>query len=89
MENVEAIAIDERHLELEQPLPKNIGKRFIIHILSKEEERSSQLAELEHAYLTMTEHEKKTEVDLAEEGLCGNDSLDEIFKGEKEERWWE
>ena len=89
MENVEAIALDERHLELKRPLLKNVGKRVFIKILSKEEAQSSKLAELENAYLMMNENEKKTEIDLAEEGLCGSTELNEEFSDEKESQWWD
>ena len=89
MKNVEAIALDERHLELKRPLPKNVGKRVFIQILSKDEAQSSKLAELENAYLMMNESEKKTEIDLAEEGLCGSTGLNEEFSDEKESQWWE
>lgn len=68
MDTVEAIALDEQHLELTEPLPQNIGKRFFIRILSPIVEHSHQLKQLEKAYLTMSEEEKNREVDLAEGG---------------------
>jgi len=89
MNTVEAIALDEQHLELIKPLPKYVGKRFFIKILFPIKERSHLLKQLKEAYLNLSEEDKKKEVDLAEEGLQIQPDLDEQFPGETEGQWWE
>ena len=89
MDTVEAIALDDQHLELKEPLPQNIGKRFLIKILSPIVEHSDQLKQLEEAYLTMSEEERNRELDLAEEGLQLQSDLNEQFPDEEDELWWE
>lgn len=73
------------HLVLTKPLPQNIGKRFFIKILSPLVEQSHQLKKLEKAYLTMSEAEKKHEIELAEEGLQLQPELSEQFPDEQEQ----
>ena len=89
MDTVEAIALDDQHLELTEPLPQNIGKRFFIRIMSPIAEHSHRLKQLEEAYLTMSEEDKKKEVDIAEEGLQLQSDLNDQFPDEEEDQWWE
>lgn len=88
MEIVEAIALDNKHLELKRPLSADIGKRLYIQVLSPQMERSHQLRQLKEAYLTMTEKEKELESNLAEEGLRAQSTLGDQFP-EEEDNWWE
>ena len=89
MEKVEAIALDDKHLELKKPLSKYIGKHFFINILSSQEERSHLLRLLKKAYMSMNKEDRKEEVEIAEEGLKGQPNLEFLFPNEKDDKWWE
>ena len=86
---VEAVVLDATHLELKVPLSNIAGQRLLVHIIPLERESSHLLYELEVAYLTMSEQERRTEIALAEEGLHGELTPTEAFPGEEEWPWWE
>jgi hypothetical protein len=83
MDQVEAIALDDRHLELKKSLPIGVGKRLMIQILSSQKERALLLKQLEQAYLSMSDEEKQMEIEIAEEGLQGQPDIDTQFPGEE------
>ncbi len=89
MKAIEAIVLDTTHLELQTPLPEVAGQRLFIHIVPFGEEQERLVRELQAAYLTMSEEERREEVALAEEGLHGQLSPTEAFPGEDEWPWWE
>lgn len=84
---LEAVAVDETHLELKEPLPQSAGKNFRIAILAANRYHEHILEKLKHAYLTMTKAEQAFEVKFAEEGMATAPGL-EIENGEVE-KWWE
>lgn len=84
---IEAVAVDERHIELKEPLSERAGKNFKIAVLSDDDERKATFEELKQAYLAMTDEEIAFEVNLAEEGLRAAPEIHES-NGESE-RWWE
>lgn len=84
---IEAVAMDETHLELREPLPQRLGKNFKIAILAASPNHNLSLEKLKHAYLTMPKAEQAFEVKLAEEGLASAPGL-AIENGEAE-KWWE
>jgi len=84
---LEAVAMDETHLELREPLPQSLGKKFKIAILAASPDLDLPFEKLKHAYLTMTKAEQAFEVKLAEEGLACAPGL-AIENGEAE-KWWE
>jgi len=57
--------------------------------LALREEQERLARELQAAYLTASEEERREEVALAEEGLYGQLSPTEAFPGEDEWPWWE
>lgn len=66
----EAVARDETHLELKDPLPQGIGKNFKISILAASQNHEHVLKKLKQAYLATTKAEQSFEAKLAEEGLA-------------------
>ncbi len=89
MKAIEAVVLDTTHLELQTPLPEVAGQRLFIHIVPFGEEQERLVRELQAAYLTMSEAERREEVALAEEGLYGQLSPTEAFPREDEWPWWE
>lgn len=86
--SIEAIAIDERHLELKNKIPQGLGTRFFIHILSPLQEKQRQYELLEKAYLTMSEKEISHEKQISEEGLKAQPNPEMLINGEEEAEWW-
>lgn len=68
----EATVVDGTHIMLMRSLPEDWGQRLLVRIVpmpAKPAEAGHLLRELEAAYLTMSEQERRAEVALAEEGL--------------------
>ena len=84
---IEAHAVDEKHIELKQPLAKGAGKDFKIAILATISAHDRILESLKQAYLGMTEDEKAFEINLAEEGLAIAPEV--AVKNGEQDKWWE
>lgn len=67
--SIEAVVIDEHHLELKTKIPPGIGNRFFIHILTPTQQKQQQLQLLKNAYISMSEIEISSEKKISEEGL--------------------
>jgi len=53
----------------------------------EKQNQTKLLEKLEEAYLSMSDHEKKSETELAEEGLLASPDLDDHL--EESDKWWE
>ncbi len=84
---INAVAVDEKHLELKEPLSKEAGKKFKIAIILEQQNREQTLERLEKAYLSMSDDERKSESELAEEGIFASPDLDDHL--EESDKWWE
>ena len=52
---IEAHAVDKKHIELKQPLAKDVGRNFKVAILALSSAHDRVLESLKQAYLDMTE----------------------------------
>lgn len=86
--SIEAIAIDEHHLELKTKIPPGVGNRFFIHILTPSQEKQRQLQLLKKAYRSLSEIEISNEKKLSEEGLQIQPNPTLMIIGEEESGWW-
>jgi len=89
MNVIEATVISPTHLELKTPVPVKTGQRVFVTITAPDAQLGEKLAELQAAYLAMTDEERQAEMTWAEEGLQGQLPPTIEFPDEGDTPWWE